>query len=163
MKKLVIVILLILPLVLCGCNTNLANADVTRDQMQIGGALSFSYDKSSAIITMGGENEVVQYYQENLEQGFTEEGPRVGLKFTAPNEIDGYEGIKIWVDNQENPPYVKQKQVNGVFTREIEIFPLITDVNKKIEIKIIWKSGTKEQTYLLNFAKGTSLMKKQIT
>lgn len=163
MKKIVLCLLLILPLLFCGCISSFTNADVTRDQMQIGGALSFSYDKNSAIITMGGENEVVQYYQENIEQGFTEEGPRVGLKFIAPKELESYEGIKIWVDNQENPPYVRQKQVNGNYTREIEIFPLIKDINEKITIKIIWKSGVKEQIYLLSFANGTSLMKKQST
>ena len=164
MKKLFLIFAIILILPFCsGCDKTFEMAEVSRNNEQTGGALSFEYNKFAGKITFGGEGEVVQFYEANLAKGWTEEGARVGIKIKAPEGLDNYEAIKVWVDGTENPPYFKHSYVVGQKTGEIELSPKVEDVEKEIEVKISWQSGSNEQKYLINFAKGTLLMKKQST
>ena len=164
MKKLFFILSIILILPFCtGCDKIFDMAEVSRNNEGTGGTLSFEYNKESGKITFGGEGEIVQFYQADLSKGWNEDGARVGIKLTAPTELDSFEAIIVWVDGVENPPYFKQLYISGQKTGEIELTPKVEDVEKEIEIKISWQSGSQEQKYVINFAKGTHIMKKQGT
>lgn len=148
---------------LCSCQQSVSYGNVERDNLNIGGDLSFSYDSFSHTATFGGEGEVVQFYQANPTKGWIEEGCRIGIRITAPSEVANYEGINISINGEDNPSNFQFVYLNGVKTGEIEVFPLIKSQNQQIEIKINWQSNLSEQTYFVKIAVGTALMQKQST
>lgn len=163
MKKLFLVIVFLSFPLLCSCQQNLPYGNVERDYLQIGGNLSFSYDAFNHTATFGGEGEVVQFYQINQAKGWREEGCRIGIRISPPSSVENYEGISVFVDGKENPPFLQFIYLNGEKTGEIELFPLITSQNQQIEIKVDWQSNVNSQTYIIRLADGTVLMQKQST
>ena len=163
MKKLyILAIFLLLPL-LCSCQHSLAFGSIERDQHQIGGNLSFVYNPDSQTATFGGEGEVVQFYGVDLTKGWQEAGCRIGIKLTPPPDVESFEGVSIFVDGKENPPYLRCIYLNGEKTGEIELFPLVRNLEKTIEVKVEWQSGVQSQLYKIKFAQGTTMMQKQST
>jgi len=158
MRKLLIVIFIFLPILLIGCSEKLPYAEVNRDSENVGGSISFDYDKDLGIITIGGENEQIQYYKEDIAKGWEESGNRVGIKFTAPVKVKEYETGTLSYQGKTISSGDFYREINGQKIGEVVVYPLIKDINKDIEIKITWQDGIEEQTYKLKIAKGTTLM-----
>ena len=161
MRKLLIVIFIFFPILLIGCSENLLYAEVNRDSENVGGSISFDYNKDLGIITIGGENEQIQYYKEDIAKGWEESGNRVGIKFTAPAKVKEYETGTLSYQGKTISSGDFYREVNGQKIGEAVVYPLIKDVDKEIEIKITWQDGIEEQTYKVKIAKGTVLMQQK--
>ncbi len=163
MKKLLCLIFLCLALILTGCNQTLPLANCTRDSENIGGSISFKYNKSTGEIFIGGENEQIQYYEKNIARGWQEGGNRIGLKFVAPSMVKEYETGSISIQGKTISSGDFYQEVNGQKTGEAIIYPLIKNIEEVIEIKITWQDGSEEQVYKVIIKEGTQLMQQKNT
>ncbi len=143
----------------CG-DENLPNAKVTRDSEMTGGSLSFEYNQESGHIYVGGQDEIVQFYDSNITKGWQEEGNRIGLVFYAPKKLSDYETGTLSFQGETFSGGGFFRRVNGEKIGEVIIYPLISEEDKEIEIKITWQEGIKEQVYKLIIKKGTTFMQK---
>ncbi len=143
-----------------GCGEReLPSAKITRDDARTGGTLSFVYDKNERTVTIGGMGEVVQYSAADEANG-VEEGTRVGLKITAPDEDVDLSSATLEMNGVHYSSSDFLETINGQKQRFFEIQPLVSEDDKKIELKICWSEGTKEQTYQILIAPGTKFMTK---
>lgn len=143
---------------LYGCgDKELPSAKITRDDLRTGGSLSFVYDKNERTVTIGGRGEVVQYSSADEARGL-EEGTRVGLKITAPDEEIDLSTATLEMNGVHYSSSNFLETINGQKQRFFEIQPLVSENDDKIELKICWSEGTKEQTYQIVVARGTKFM-----
>ena len=163
MKKLrifAIAFLIVSVVALAGCGEKeLPSAKVTRDEARTGGALSFVYDQKERLITIGGEGEVVQFSSANEAKNL-DEGTRVGIRVTAPDESLKIENATLKMNGVKYVSGDFLEVVNGQKQRYFEIQPLVSEDDKKVAFTICWDEGTKEQTYQIVIAKGTRFMNK---
>ena len=67
-KNILIVFLLFSCIFFVGCkDKNLTQMPIMQDIYKTGGNLTFNYDEISHVATFGGEGEVIQYYQKDIE------------------------------------------------------------------------------------------------
>ncbi len=160
-KFVLIFVLCVFPtLFLGGCGgKELSSATITRDDARTGGSLSFVYDKNLRTIQIGGEGEVVQYSSENLGKGI-EEGCRVGLKVTAPDESLNLENATLEMNGVHYSSGDFLETINGQKQRFFNIYPLVSENDEKIKFIVCWEDGTKEQEYEIIIMDGTRFMNK---
>ena len=145
---------------LFGCGEKeLPSAKITRDDARTGGSLSFVYDKKERTVTIGGRGEVVQYSSADETSG-VEEGTRVGLKITAPDEKVDLSTATLEMNGVHYSSSNFLETINGQKQRFFEIEPLVSENDEKIELKICWAEGTKEQVYQIVIAPGTKFLDK---
>ncbi len=141
-------------LVLNGCNkeTELNYGTVTRDPSQTGGAsLTFVYDKDTHTAIFGGEGQQVAYYDIDTTVGRNEAGNRVGIQITAPEEVTDL--------SKSTLTYNGTTYENGSFLdgdNYVWFYPLFTENIRTRTVKIRWQPNTKEQTYTVKLADGTT-------
>ena len=160
MKKNVIFLLLLPVLFFVACKEQTADYSVIyRDQYSTGGDISFSYDNITHTAYFGGENEVIPYYSNDITKGWESEGNRVGVKLVSPvkvtNSLSGYanlNGIEF-----ENGCFYKN--INNETSNIAEFYPLVSEENSEIELRIVWQDGVKEQIYKIVIKDGTIFMK----
>lgn len=164
MKK-ISVILLIFCICSCiffaGCgNRELPPASITRDDARTGGTLSFVYDSKQKTVYIGGEDEVIQYSQED-ETSNLSAGNRVGLKVTAPDESLDLSNATLKMNGVNYSTGDFLEIVNGNKQRFFIIKPLFTKEVKKATFIITWEENSKEQEYKVIIKDGTKFMNKQ--
>lgn len=147
-------------LLLSACNNkmDLAYGTVTRDPSQVGGAtLSFVYDEKTHTATFGGAGQQVAYYLEDTALG-REEGNRVGIQITAPEAVKDFSKAKITMGNNT---YENGSFLDG--DNYVWCFPKFTETKRIETIKITWTEDSKEQTYTVKLADGTTLAPRTTT
>jgi hypothetical protein len=161
MKKLKIFVLfslVFLTIFSFGCGAQeVESASITRDDARVGGSLSFVYNSDTRKISVGGEGEVVQYSSANESLGY-DEGTRVGLKITAPNEVADISSGTLSINDVRYSIKDLLVKVDGQPQRFFEIYPKVSDVDDSVEFSITWKDKTKRQDYQLCIVKGTKFM-----
>lgn len=154
-------ILLFIPLILSGCaQQEQFDAQVVRDNYNTGGNLSFYYDNSSKTAYFGGENEVVQFYQADITKGWEEDGNRIGIQIICPKQIDEISSVEAKVDGEHLLGEQFVKSVSQSPTQILEFYPIIKNLDQKIEIKISFDSST-WHSFFLCLKPGTILMSQQ--
>lgn len=152
-----LMILILTAFLSVGCSDReLDYAQIQREDENIGGDLSFEYDSQAHIAFFGGQGEVVSYYDEDIARGFKEAGNRIGIKLYAPKGIDDYQSGQAKLGNEELNGGMFYTTVNQNYTGEAVFYPKVDENNTKIEIKIIWQAGTKEQRYMIVIREGTT-------
>ena len=149
MKYLRLFILFMLPIfLLSGCGeTKLNYSIIERDSKNIGGDLTFEYDSISHNAYFGEKGESVEYYQIDIAQGFLEPGNRVGIKLYAPVGVKEFDSGRATLGDEKFEGGEFYQSVNGVKTGEAIFYPLVSEKNRNIELKITWQDGTEEQIY----------------
>ena len=128
---------------------------VYRDDYNTGGNISFDYDEESHTAYFGGKDEVLQYYKKDIAKGWYEDGFRVGVKLYAPKKLDNYQSATAKIGNETYEGGSFYKQVNGENSLVAEFYPIVSEKNKTIELKIVWQEGIKEQIYKIIVRDGT--------
>ncbi|MBP3431476.1 MAG: hypothetical protein J6K39_01295 [Clostridia bacterium] len=163
MKKLKIGLLILCifsSICLAGCgDVELEAATIVRDDARTGGSLSFVYDKNQRMIYFGGTEEVVQYSGADESRGM-EEGCRVGLRVTAPNESLDLETATLEMNGIHYSSSQFLENINGQPQRFFSIYPIVNKEDEEIMFKVKWSDGTKEQEYKIVVVKGTKFMNK---
>lgn len=151
--------LLSLTLVACGCSKDMvAYANITRTPDATGGAnVSFNYDVDTHTAWFGGNGETIEYYAENTAIGRSA-GNRVGITITAPEEIESYEGFKLTIYEDKVYEGLTDAGIPTAFDGEnfMYIYPLVSETQKEVSIKIKWNNDVEEQTYMVKVKDGTS-------
>lgn len=156
MKKLsFILVIFLFACVLVGCGDKTVDyAEIYRDDFKTGGDITFEYDKLNHIAYFGGENEVIQYYKEDIAKGWNKEGYRIGIKLYPPMKLTNYQSA--------NAKLGKEEYSNGSFYKKIneqnfvaEFYPIIDENTKEVELKIVWQDGISEQNYKIVIKEGT--------
>ncbi len=143
-----------------GCGgRELESASITRDDARTGGSLSFVYNKDTRKIYVGGEGEVIQYSSANDALGF-EEGCRVGLKITAPDEELDLSTATLEMNDIKYSMGNFLEKINDKPQRFFNIYPAVSKQDDTVEFSITWQEKTKEQKYKLIIASGTKFMNK---
>lgn len=142
-----------------GCGKKLPSATIVRDDARTGGSLSFVYDKNQRTISIGGEGEVLQYVSASEEKGY-EEGNRVGLKITAPDEKLDLSTAKLEMNGIAYSAGSFLETINGERQRFFEIFPIFSEDNRETCLKIVWEEGAEKQNYRITIVSGTKFMDK---
>ncbi len=145
---------------LSGCGEKeLPSAKITRDDQRTGGSYSFVYDSHLRTITVGGEGEVVQFSQADVTKGL-EEGTRIGLKVTAPDESLDLSNATLEMNGVHYSSDDFLEVINGQKQRFFTLQPLVSKDDKEIKFVVCWAEGTKEQEYKIIVADGTKFMTK---
>ena len=151
--------ILSMTLAACGCSKDtVAYANVTRTPDNTGGSeITFSYDEDTHTAWFGGEGETIAYYPENAGIGRSA-GCRVGITITAPEEITYYDGFKLTIYEDQVyeglDTFGKPNAFDG--DNYMYIYPLVSDTQKEVSIKIKWNNDTAEQTYMIKVVDGTN-------
>lgn len=128
----------VLPLLLTGCGQKLTEFNVMRDSYSTGGNISFSWDNEAKIAYFGGENEVIQYYEQDIAKGFLKAGNRVGIKLVPSEKINDLGSLTFKIGKEEiNGENVATKIDDEV--TYFQLFPIVESAGQKIEIKIEYK------------------------
>lgn len=150
--------LLSLTLAACGCSKDTtAYASVTRTPDNTGGTeLSFEYDNDTHTAWFGGDGETIAYYEADFGIGRTA-GCRVGVTITAPEEIEDYEGFKLTIYDDQVYEGLNNSGIPNAFDGEnyMYIYPLVSEEQKSVSIKIKWNDDMDEQEYMVKVKDGT--------
>lgn len=150
--------LITLTLVACGNNNNMKYGTVTRTPDLTGGAdLSYSYDENTHTAWVGGENETIAYYAEDLSINRTA-GNRVGVTITAPDDVTSFEGFKLTIYDDKVYEGLDESGKPTAFDGDnfMYIYPLVSSTQKSVSIKIKWNKDMEEQTYMVKIKDGTN-------
>lgn len=159
-RNVVLLSLVLLTIFSFGCGSKeVESAVITRDDARVGGSLSFVYNKDTRKIYVGGDGEVVQYSSANDTLGF-EEGCRVGLKITAPNEELDLTTATFEMNDIKYSMGNFLEMVNGQPQRYFTVYPKVSKEDDTVEMSITWQEKTKRQDYKLIIVEGTKFMDK---
>lgn len=152
-----LVILLLFPvLTLTGCGSkNVDYVSMQKDESLAQSQLTFYYDELTHTAYFGGEGEQILYYDIDIARGFEKEGNRVGVKMYAPSEVTDFASGFAEVGGEKIEGGRFYSTVNGHKSREATFYPLVSQDNRVIELKIKWEEGIKEQHYTIVIAEGT--------
>lgn len=163
MKKsqvLVIFSIFLCVLMLCGCGSKtLESANVEPVADLTNGGVKIEYNKDLKEIYVGGEGEVLNYFEPDIALGVDKPGWRVGLKFTAAAEVTEYETGIMTMQGKTISAGQFYRNVNGQKSRDMIVYPVFSEEEREIEIKVIWQDGTKEQTYKVKVLPHTQFRK----
>lgn len=163
LKFFVIGLCLFSSILLCGCgDKELPSAKITRDDARTGGSLSFVYDKVQRTIHIGGEGEVVQFSSKDDGKGF-DEGTRVGLKVTAPDESLDLTDATLEMNGVNYASGDFLESINGQKQRFFNLYPHVSKEDMQVKFYVTWGSGTKKQEYTIIIVDGTKFMDKEGT
>lgn len=163
MKKLRILIVFlclcgVIAMVGCG-DKEVDSAKITRDDARVGGSLSFVYDQKERLVTVGGKDEVVQYYAAD-EIRKLDAGCRIGLKVTAPDENLNVENAVLEMNGVVYSSGEFLENVDGQKQRFFNIYPVVSKEVPSVSFSIKWQDGTKKQTYKMVVENGTKFLNK---
>ncbi len=162
MKKLkvfVIFFVLVVSLFMPACGKQTLNQPaLQRDNQHIGGNLSFEYDNQTHTAYFGGEGQYIEFYDIDIARDFQKKGNRIGIKVTAPLEVDDFDtGIATAGDEKiEGGEFYSQ--VDGKKTREAVFYPIIKKDQRVVNLNIVWQDGIKEQCYKIVIKDGTKFV-----
>lgn len=139
---------------LFGCGKDVESAKISRDDERVGGSLSLVYDKKERLISVGGEGEVLQYSDGNIEKGYAE-GNRVGLKVTCPDVDLNLENSKLMMNGRTYSVGDFYQTVDGQKQRFFNIYPAFSQDDKEVFFSIVWDKGIEEQKYKMKIVDGT--------
>lgn len=145
---------------LFGCGKDVESAKISRDDERVGGSLSFVYDKKERLISVGGEGEVLQYSDGNIEKGYAE-GNRVGLKVTCPDVDFNLENSKLMMNGRTYSVGDFYQTVDGQKQRFFNIYPAFSQDDRVVFFSVVWDSNIKEQKYKIEIVDGTIFGQKE--
>ena len=145
---------------LTGCGKNIFDySRVSRDEYNTGGNLTFIYDDVAHVATFGGRGEVVQYYDVDIAKGWLNAGNRVGVQILAPSGVKNFETGSAKIGDEIIKGDKFYKQINNENSKIAQFFPILTENNREIAIKITWEDNSEEQIYYVVAHKDTVFMK----
>lgn len=144
---------------LFGCGKSIESATIVRDDERVGGSLSFVYDKRERLVSIGGDGEILQYSEGNIEKGY-DEGNHVGIKVIAPEVDFDIENSKLKMNGRTYSMGEFYQTVDGQKQRFFNLYPIFTESDKEVYFSINWDNGIEEQKYKIVIADGTSFEKK---
>lgn len=163
MKKLKIAVVLMCVLCAMFCSScgsrEIESATIVRDDLRTGGSLSFVYDQKERIVYVGGDGEIIQYSEKNDSIGI-DEGCRIGLKITAPDELLDLETASFEMNGVKYSSNEFLEKINGQLQRFFNIYPTVSENRKTVSFSITWQEGTAKQNYKLIVVDGTKFMDK---
>ena len=145
---------------LFGCGKDVESAKISRDDERVGGSLSFVYDKKERLVSVGGEGEVLQYSDGNIEKGYAE-GNRVGLKVTCPDVDLNLENSKLMTNGRTYSVGDFYQTVDGQKQRFFNIYPAFSQEDRVVFFSVVWDSNIKEQKYKIEVVDGTIFGQKE--
>lgn len=160
MRRFGVIALLFILLVVCGCGkTKIEYSQVERDVYNTGGNLNFSYDHLSHTAYFGGENEVIQYYAEDITKGWQESGNRIGLALLPPKEINDYKSGYAEINGEKilAEDFFKVASEDLVYA---EFQPIVSKDNLNFSLNIVWQEGVEEQAYNISIHPDTIFLEK---
>lgn len=156
----IVIFIVITPYILVGCgDKKLPQNDVFRDDQNIGGNISFYYDRQLKTAVFGGEGEIVPFYNKDIVYGWEKEGNRIGIKIIAPKEIDEFESGWAQVGNKKIINGEFYQIVNGQKSNVAIFYPLVDENNLNVSIEICWQEGFKTQIYHVKIDENTIFSK----
>ncbi len=157
MKRFLVIILVFVTLLCAGCSSKeYSSAIITRDEANTGGDLSFVYDSHDRYVYFGGEGEYIQFYSANEVSGL-EEGYRVGIKVTAPNDVDSVEDATLEVNSTSYTDFLEK--VEGQEQTYFYIYPTFSEDSRETNFKITWNKNAKPQKYKVILNEKTNFLK----
>ena len=145
-------------LFLSGCqNKDLIQPKVMQDIYKTGGNLSFNYDETTHTIIFGGEDEIIQFYQEDIARGWNEKGCRIGFQMIVPKEVEDFKSGSANLDGEELLP-TQYIDLHEGQTLVATFQPIVTPQKSNLTLKIKWEDGKNEQVYHIVIKKGTLFM-----
>ncbi len=157
MKKYLICFLLLITLFASGCGAeSYPSAIITRDEANTGGNLSFVYDSHDRCVYFGGEGEYIQFYSGDEVKGL-DEGYRVGIKVTAPNDVESVEGATLEVNGASYTDFLEK--VEGQEQNYFYIYPIFSEKTRETNFNITWNKNAKPQIYKIILKKQTNFLK----
>lgn len=160
MRKFGVISLLFTLILVGGCGkTQLAYSQVDRDVYNTGGNLTFSYDDRSHTAYFGGENEVIQYYAEDIAKGWRESGNRIGLSLLPPKEISDYKSGYAEINGEK----ILAEDFFKVLSEDLvyaEFQPIVSKENLNFSLNIVWQEGMEEQIYNISIDQDTIFMER---
>jgi len=161
LRFVVLMLLVGVSLLSFGCGKKeVDSATITRDDARVGGSLSFVYNKDTRKVHIGGDGEVIQYSLANDTLGF-DDGCRVGLKITAPDEKVDLKTASLKMNDVRYAMGDFLEQINGQPQRFFTIYPSFTEEDREVELTIVWGDKIKKQDYKIIIEKGTKFMDKE--
>ena len=143
-----------------GCGKKeVGSAKITRDDARVGGTLSFVYNEDKREVRIGGDGEVVQYSLANEALGF-DEGCRVGLKFTAPDDKIDLSTASLKMNDVRYSMGNFLERINDEPQRFFTIYPKFSKDDREMKICVSWGDKVKKQEYKVIIEKGTMFMDK---
>lgn len=157
---LISMIALTLFLVACGCSKEISipYGTVTRTPDLTGGAnLTYSYDEKTHTAWFGKEGETIAYYSEDKDKGRSA-GNRVGIKITAPTEVETYEGFKLTIYDKVTYEGLDENGKPKAFDGDnfVYIYPKVAADQMSVTITIKWNKDVEEQTYYVRIIDKTN-------
>ena len=144
--------------IVSGCgNKKIDYAKLERDPENIGGTLTFVYDEQTHTAYFGGENQVVQYYKEDIKNGYTP-GCKVGIKIIAPSSLQDYSKSTLEINGIKYEEGSFLETVDEKLQNFAYIYPTVSPDANNIKFKIKWGEKIKEQCYEVIIKKGTLFM-----
>lgn len=157
--KILIVFFALMALLLTGCtDKSLDYVAVTRDNFNTGGNLSFEYDALSHTAYFGGDGETIEWQQASIVRGFDRAGNRVGVKLVAPSFVSDFSSGSAIVGDEKLEGGEFYQSVDGKTSPTAQFFPLVSEKNRVVTIKVIWQEGIKEQVYTIVIKEGTAFL-----
>lgn len=159
-KTVIVMLFVAVSLFSFGCGKKaVGSANIVRDDARVGGSLSFVYDKDKREVHIGGEGEVVQYSLADASLGF-DEGCRIGLKITAPDDKVDLATASLKMNDIRYAMGDFLEKINGEPQRFFTIYPKVSKEDDKVEFCISWGEKIKKQEYKIIIEKGTKFMDK---
>ena len=124
---------------ICGCPAPKQTIKLDRDNYLTGGALTFYYDELSSTAFFGEENEVIQFYEEDISKGFDKEGNRVGIKIVPEKHIDDLGSVTIKISKEEISGTDASVKINDNLVY-FQIFPIVKEAGQTIPVDIEYKN-----------------------
>ncbi len=160
-KSCITIFIIMICLFSFGCkDNNLSQPSLERDRYNTGGNLTFVYDEVAHVASVGGEGEVIQFYDKDLVKGWDEEGNRIGFSLLVPKEVKDYKSGKANLNGEKllADDYISLNEGQNLIAT---FQPIVKNGKEDITLKITWEDGKNEQIYKIIIAKGTLFMEKQ--
>ena len=158
LKSCLVLFLCLVSLCFYGCDKkSISQSELTRDNYNTGGNLSFYYDQQTQVAYFGGEGEVVQFYQEDIAKGWTGKGCRVGVSLLIPPELKDFKSSSAEIDGKSLNANDFIIEVNEEMSFA-QFQPIVSKENSTVEIEITWEENTQSQTYKIIIQEGTIFM-----
>lgn len=159
-KKLLLILLFLIFMGNFGCKEMTTNYGYMTLDESMSGGLDFSYDQTTHTAFIGGENQVIFFREENLVDGFFDDGNFIGINLFAGRAVDDLESGSAKINDKTYNANQYLKMINGEYRNEGHFLIKVEKTSTPIEISIKWNEQMKEQKYYIVIKEGTILQDK---
>ena len=88
-----------------------------------------------------------------------DEGYRVGIKVTAPNDVESVEGATLEVNGTSYTDFLEK--IEGQEQNYFYIYPTFSEDSRETNFKITWNKNAKPQSYKIILNEKTNFLKSE--